>query len=76
MSKTSTASKRKYNDKAYDRTSVTFRKGQLAFLRQIAREHGSSVNSLIITAVTEYLWENYAVDFEKYPKPTTADDTK
>ncbi|MCM1524744.1 MAG: Arc family DNA-binding protein [Ruminococcus sp.] len=69
MSKTSTASKRKYNEKAYDRTTLNLKKGQLELLKQVAREHGCSMNSLITCALEEYLWEEFAVDFNKYPKP-------
>ncbi len=76
MSKTSTQSKKKYNQKAYDRTLVTFKKNQLDLLRQTAKEHGCSVNSLITDAVTEYLWDEFAIDFNNYPKPESKDGTE
>lgn len=76
MPKSATVRKQRYNKKAYDRTSITFKKGQLDYLKKIADEHDYSVNGLITTAITEYLWENFAVDFEKYPKPEAADGTE
>ena len=36
---TSSAVKRKYNKKAYDAATAYVKKGQLAFLKQIAEEH-------------------------------------
>lgn len=48
MGKTSTASKRKYNEKAYDRISVTVPKGQKARIQAYVKEKGYiGVNSLI-----------------------------
>lgn len=76
MSKTSTQSKQKYNQKAYDRTLVTFKKNQLDLLKQAAKEHGYSVNSLINAAVTEYLWNEFAIDFNDYPKSESPDGTE
>ena len=43
--KTSTDSKRKYNEKAYDRLSITVPKGQLLTIKQAAEAEGLSVNA-------------------------------
>lgn len=47
MGKTSTASKRKYNEKAYDRISVTVPKGEKEKIQEFAMSRGHTVNSLI-----------------------------
>lgn len=47
MGKTSTASKRKYNEKAYDRISVTVPKGEKEKIQNFAAARGYTVNSLI-----------------------------
>lgn len=75
MSKAATARTQRYNKKAYDRTSITFKKGQLDYLKEIADQNGYSVNGLITAAVTEFVWENFAIDLEKYPKPDSTDGT-
>ena len=47
MGKTSTASKRKYNEKAYDRISLTVPKGMKDVIKALAASRGKPVNSLI-----------------------------
>ena len=47
MGKTSTASKRAYNEKAYDRLAVTIPKGRKLAVEAHARELGESVNGLV-----------------------------
>lgn len=48
MGKTSTDSKRKYNEKAYDRLYITVPKGQKERIQAFANEKGfGSINSLI-----------------------------
>lgn len=47
MGRTSTASKRKYNEKAYDRISVTVPKGMKDDIKAFADSQGQSVNALI-----------------------------
>ena len=71
MSHTSSAVKRRYNAKTYDTAHAYLKKGQLAFLKQIAEDHGTSVSSLIITSLTKYLSEEYGIDFTDYPYPDT-----
>ena len=44
MGKTSTASKRAYNEKAYDRLAITVPKGQKATIEAAASSAGESVN--------------------------------
>ena len=53
MGKTSTASKRKYNEKAYDRINLTVKKGQKESIQQHAENHGESLNGFINRAITE-----------------------
>ncbi|MBR3536257.1 MAG: hypothetical protein IKN85_10575 [Oscillospiraceae bacterium] len=69
MSKTSSAVKRKYNNKTYDTVRAYVKKGQLAFLKDIATEHNTSVSSIVIDAVTKYLDEEYKIDFNDFPAP-------
>ena len=45
--KTSTAVKRRYNEKAYDRLAVTIPKGQKAPVEAHAQSKGLSINGLI-----------------------------
>lgn len=47
MSKTSTASKRKYNEKAYDRIALTVPKGKKEEYRKLAESKGMSLNGFI-----------------------------
>ena len=51
MGKTSTASKRKYNEKAYDRISVTVPKGEKDRIKAFAESQGQSVNKLLYDLV-------------------------
>lgn len=81
---TSAAVKRKYNKKAYDAATAYVKKGQLAFLKQIAEEHPTierngeivknSVSTLIITALTKYLAEEYNIDFNDFPAPSDSEE--
>ena len=47
MGKTSTASKNKYNAKAYDRIALQVKKGQRDQIRNDAESHGMSLNGYI-----------------------------
>ena len=47
MGKTSTASKRKYNEKKYDRISVTVPRPMKGVIKAFAEKRGQSVNSMI-----------------------------
>ena len=51
MGKTSTESKRKYNEKAYDRINLTVKKGTKQALQKAAKDKGESVNGYIKSAV-------------------------
>ena len=51
MGKTSTASKQKYNEKAYDRIAVTVKKGSKQPLQDVAKANGESINGYIKSAV-------------------------
>ena len=53
--KTSTAVKRRYNEKAYDRLAITIPKGQKAIVEAHAKSKGLSVNGLINTLLREDL---------------------
>ena len=58
MGKTSTNSKRKYNEKAYDRISVTVPKGKKEEYRALAETKGLSLNGLINKLLMEYAQNN------------------
>lgn len=47
MGKTSTASKRKYNEKAYDRIALTVPKGMKEHYKAVADTKGMSLNAYI-----------------------------
>lgn len=51
MGKTSTTSKQKYNEKAYDRINLTVKKGMKQSLQEVAKESGESINGYIKTAI-------------------------
>lgn len=51
MGKTSTESKRKYNEKAYDRINLTVKKGTKQALQEAAKDKGKSINGYIKNAV-------------------------
>lgn len=60
MGKTSTESKRKYNEKAYDRISLTVKKGMKELYMEQAKEKGfDSLNSYI----------NYLLNKDKEKSP-------
>ena len=44
---------RKWNEKAYDRISVTVKKGQRAVIADHARAQGESTNAFIVRAIRE-----------------------
>ena len=69
MSRTSSAAKRRYNAKTYDTAHAYLRKGQLAYLKQIAADNDTSVSNLIIISLTKYLDEQYGIDFNSFPLP-------
>ncbi len=51
--KTSTAVKRRYNEKAYDRLAITIPKGQKTSVEAHAQSKGLSVNGLINALLRE-----------------------
>lgn len=53
MGKTSTASKNKYNAKAYDRINLIVKKGERDVLRTHAENQGESLNGFINRAIRE-----------------------
>ena len=53
MGKTSTQSKRKYNEKAYDRISYSVKKGDKERYMNVAKEYGMSLNAFITMCVEE-----------------------
>lgn len=64
--KVSYESKKKYQDKAYDRVNLVLHKGQKQILQDYAAKRGLSLNALFITAVQEKMErENENVDFSK-----------
>ena len=60
--RTSTASKSKYNAKTYDRTLITFKKGQLEQVKQHAQSKGYSLNSYINKLIKEDMGNDIKVD--------------
>lgn len=57
MSKKSTTSKRKYNEKAYDRIALTVPKGKKDIIRDIAEKNGESINGFINNLINERIQE-------------------
>lgn len=55
MSKPTAEVKNRWNSKAYDRIALFVPKGERERLKQIAADHGTSLNGLINTAIAEYL---------------------
>ena len=53
MGKTSTQSKQKYNEKAYDRISLTVKKGQKDVIKAHAESKGMSLNGYINHLIDE-----------------------
>ena len=45
--KTSTAVKQRYNEKAYDRLAITVPKGRKSVIEEYAKSQGESVNGLV-----------------------------
>ena len=56
--KTSTASKNKYNAKAYDRLNVVVKKGMEPLIKELAENMDMSTNALIIYALEKVAQEN------------------
>ena len=56
--KTSTASKNKYNAKAYDRLNVVVKKGMTPLITELAENMDMSTNALIIYALEKVAQEN------------------
>ncbi len=74
MSRPTSAVKRRYNKKTYDTANAYLKKGQLAYLKDIAADHNTSVSSLIITSLTKYLDEQYGIDFNDFPVPVQSEE--
>lgn len=55
MSKPTAEVKNRWNSKAYDRIALFVPKGERERLKQIAADHGTSLNGLINTAIAEYI---------------------
>lgn len=51
MSKTSSAAKRRYNAKAYDRIEIWVKAGRKAVIKEAAAQAGMSVNAYITAAI-------------------------
>lgn len=58
MSKTSTASKAKYNAKAYDRIALSVPKGVRDRFRAACEKNGETMNGLMNKWIKAYLSEN------------------
>jgi predicted HicB family RNase H-like nuclease len=53
MGKTSSAVKKRYNNKAYDRIEIVVPKGQKDFIKAHAESQGESVNAFIQRAINQ-----------------------
>lgn len=66
--KTSTAVKQRYNEKAYDRLAITVPKGRKSVIEKYAKERGESVNGLVngllrdAIGISEEEWKRDAED--------------
>lgn len=66
--KTSTAVKRRYNEKVYARLNITIPKNRKDELEEFAKTHGGSVNGLVNQLLREAMglsereWKNYLKD--------------
>ena len=65
MSKTSSAAKRKYNDKAYDRFTVSVKKGDKEKIAAFAAERGESLNGFINQLIADVMERGEAKQEEK-----------
>ena len=50
---TSSAVKRRYNEKTYDRLLITVKKGQKEVIQQYAKSMGMSMNAFMVQAIEE-----------------------
>ena len=55
MGKTSSAAKRKYNEKAYDRLTVSVKKGDKDKISEHAAGRGESMNAFICRAIADVM---------------------
>jgi predicted HicB family RNase H-like nuclease len=62
MSKTSTASKNKYNAKAYDRVNITFKKGKKEVISNHAKSQGLSLNAYINKLISDDMGDKLNAD--------------
>lgn len=58
--KTSTASKRKWNNENYEYTQLVTQKGEKELIKQAAKQAGQSVNAYILQAVKHRMEEEQA----------------
>ena len=56
--KTSNESKRKYNEKAYDRIQLVVKKGKKEEIKAYAENHGYSLNSFVNEAIDEKMQQH------------------
>ena len=62
MGKTSTASKNKYNAKAYDRVNITFKKGKKEVISNYAKSQGLSLNAYINKLISDDMGDKLNID--------------
>ena len=68
MGKTSTASKNRYNEKAYDRLALLVKKGERDIIRSYAEKQGKSLNAYIYDLVKSDMLKDgwlIGVDWDK-----------
>lgn len=56
--KTSSAAKLKYNSKAYDRTTLSVKKGELEKIKAHAESVGMSLNAYIVSLIKKDMGES------------------
>lgn len=69
--KTSNESKRKYNEKAYDRIQLVVKKGKKEEIKTYAENHGYSLNSFVNEAIDEKMQKP-----APYKEKTVPEDSK
>ena len=65
--RTSNEVQNRYKKRAFDMVHFYIKKGQLPFLKQLAKEHNTSVTAIMKAALSDYLKKEYDIDINNYP---------
>lgn len=71
--KTSNESKRKYNEKAYDRIQLVVKKGKKEIIKEAAENIGMTLNGFVNAAIDEKIQQNNS---DKPAPDGTAEETE